>query len=473
MKKIVLLLAACLFGVPVSSQQIRLDSQNVRQELTNLFRRADQAAVRQTVSQYLSATQQAAAPGRASVSRQKAALPLKKHAPAQTSAPANSGRQWQIAMFLAAADRPISETLGTLRYQMKKGLLRQAAVLDITPRTVSRPVQKDKRATAETFPATFYFLYMADGKPVTEKIAARSDVSANDLLEPLFRHFNNAQDVYSAAVVDGHSSGFDIFYGKEGWFNMEHLLSALQNAGLKLDVLNLDSCHMGSFYNLHKLVRYQNVSYLVASSDVMIGSSDRMYYTFLYHLNYPPRQAAVRTTQSIKNIYEFDSYFETNNSVALDLTALSAPVREWFNSYGMLMTAAPDELRADLLRPFDPRWGTWRSFNKILRKQIAYLQEHEPTVMWQDKEIPKLTQNVIQNGNKLLDVLQDATLTQWCYSAQYDRIFTNHIPPNIDCMDGVSVTKDQLEELLEEESETLKDNLRKETIGTWHPRAII
>lgn len=437
MKKLLSLLSVLLLITPLYAQQITLNRQNARQELTSLFHRADQAALRQEVM----------------LSLGQNGNPLHSAATAQTSRPE---RNWQIALFLADANRPISETLKTLRYQMTTGYLKQAAVLDITPRT-GAAVKKDKRPSQQTaYPATFYFLYMADGKPVTEKVAASSEVPANDLLEPLFHHFHKSKQTYSAAIIDSHSSGFDMFYGKEGWLDTEHVLSALQAAGLKLDVLNINACHMGSFYNLHKLAQYKNVSYLVASSDIMMGNTAKMYYTFLHQLKYAPRQAAVNTSVSIQKTYSGGA--DTSyNSIVLELDNLSAPVLEWFTDYGLLMTAGSENLQKQMLRPFDPRWGKWRSFIKILRRQIAYLQEHEQEISQQGRQLPQLSQDFIASGQQLLQALQKGTLTQWCYSAQYGKYFFNRIPPNIDCMDGVSVTKDQLSQLLKEERASLEE----------------
>lgn len=467
MKRILSLLAACLLITPLYAQKIILNRQNARQELTALFQHADQAALRQTVqTQTLSLSQNLPSGNQL---RPDDIQKIHFSHIVSSNHPTNAAAQtpWQIAMFLAAADRPISETLGTLRYQMKQGNLKQAAVLDITPRTVTTPAKEKKPTQTETYPATFYFLYMDNGKPVTEKVNTSSDLPAQDLLEPLFQHFHKNEQVYSAAIIDGHGSGFDMFYGEDGWFNLEDVLKALKTAQLKLDVLNLDSCHMGSFYNLHKLARYQNVSYLVASSDLMMGNTQTMYYTFLYHLKQAPRQAAINTTRSIQKIYSEESD-EPYNSLTLELDRLSAPVLDWFHTYGMVMTAGSDELRQNMLRPFDPRWGEWRSFIKILRQQIAYLQEHDETVLWNGWEVPHLTQDFINNGEKLLQTLQENTLTQWCYSAQHDHFFINHIPRNIDCTDGVSVTKNQLTELVKEESNTIERKLEENAEVVWH-----
>lgn len=439
MKKLLSLLAVLLLITPLQAQQIILNRQNARQELTTLFHRADQAALRQEVIHSMGQNG-------------------KKSYFSNAVQSFSNKKNWQVAMFLAAADRPVSETLKTLRFQMSMGNLKQAAVLDITPRT-DPSGKKDKRPSQQTsYPATFYFLYMADGKPVTEKVSASSEVPSKDLLEPLFHHFKKNKQTYSAAIIDSHGSGFDMFYGKDGWMDLAQILSALQAAGLKLDVLNLDSCHMGSFYNLHKLAQYKNVSYLVASSDFMMGNPEEMYYTFLYQLKYAPRQAAVNTSVSIQKTYSGGADI-TYNSIVLELDGLSAPVLEWFTNYGMLMTAGSDKLQKQMQSPFDPRWGRWRSFIKILRKQIAYLQEHEQDISWQDKQLPQLSRDFIASGQNLLQTLQKKTLTQWCYSAQYGRYFFDRIPPNIDCMDGVSVTKNQLNALLKEERASLEEAL--------------
>ena len=57
----------------------------------------------------------------------------------------------------------------------------------------------------------------------------------------------------------------------------------------------------------------------------------------------------------------------------------------------------------------------------------------------------------------MLEALEESVLEQWCYSPQLNKIYNNHIPANIDCADGISVTQEQLSRLLDEQSEMLEN----------------
>lgn len=470
MKK-TLLLTVLLFSVlSVSAQTNTIVSRhNLRQEISRVFFRAQQASNAAAAPGIRADQKLSSTPGIAASSLRPDDLTgkIQRAYISQKPAARRPEKQWQIALFLADMNRPLSETLGILRQKIAEGSLRHAAVLDISPRAKKRQTKKANPAAAQEYPAVFYFLYMGQNKPVTEKISADSTVDAPDLLAPLFEHFQNTQDVYSAAIIDSHGSGFDMFYGKNGWLDMRQILSSLQGAGLSLDVLNLASCHMGSLYNLHQLAQYKNVAYLVASSDIMTGNSERTYYTLLKHLNAAPRQAAINAAASARNVHYFDDSYSTNNVIALYLPGLFAPVQNWFNDYGQVMLAGSERLQKDMLQAFDPRWGTWRSLNKILRRQTEYLLNNQEKFEWNGYELPKLKQNCIQSAQILEEALRESTLTQWCYSSQLGRVYVDYIPPNIDCLDGVSVTKKQLEYLVETETPELEKQLEQYMLSLW------
>lgn len=448
-------------------QTLRIVNQhNFRQEISMVFSRAQQARKITTEHAIIAdkTFSSAAIPADITASLPPSDLTpkIQKAYISQRKAVRDPKKQWQVALFLADRNRPLSETLNILRQKIANGDLRHAAVLDITPHTANQSPQKETPSPAQDYPAVFYFLYMGKTKPVTEKITADSTVNTAELLSPLFEHFQNTQDVYSAVIIDGHGSGFDMFYGENGWMDMEHILSALQETGLSLDILDLASCHMASLYNLYQLSKYKNITYLVASSDIMTGSTEQMYYTLLPHLNVEPRQAAINAVHSARSVHRFNSSYTTNNVMALHLPVLFSPVENWFNDYANLMLADSEQVKQGMMEAFDPRWGTWRSLHKILRRQIEYLlNSQEETVEGNDYELSELKENCIQSSRILADALQKSTLTQWCYSEQLGRVYVNQIPPNIDCLDSVSVTKEQLEYLIETESPKLEQQVKK------------
>lgn len=440
--------AASLFA----QETIFIKKENIRQELQQLFAREQEANTRlvsQEIQRSLQDTLSIAAPQHrfslrspASAVAHTAAANSNVRPPVPNS---NADKQWQIVMFLAAEDRPFSETLGTVKWLINRGNLRRAALLRIPDETAPQ--------------ALLYFVYKSPKGAVTERMSLDLSVPTRELLSALFQNLNAREALYTGFIVDAHGSGMDMYYAQNRWMDLEDLMHSLNTAQLKADVLNLDSCHMGSFYTVYHLARYHRVKYLLASSDFMYASSERMYYLLLNNLQYTPQKAALNTTRQMKALFDFDPSYDVNNSLAMDMEPLYAPAKEWFESYGQLVVNMDKNIKEKLDAPFDPRFGEVRSLHKIIRRQAEIIQQAEDEAFVSDWDCPynAMKENFVRRSYAFIDALDQSLLTQWCYSPRTGRLYSGRIPPNIDCSDGISVTKTQLAQLVEEHKTALEE----------------
>lgn len=447
MKKHILAFIFLFSVAPLLAQPVTriTDKNDLRQEIARIFQKEQETRAQETANaftQFFNAS--ANKNGQSSVFQFGSKNSPRFHAgkvPASRNkakpAPNAAKNPWQIAMFLAAQDRPFGETLGTVRWLVKHGHLRRAALVSI-PENAKKDV-------------TLYFIYAAQGKAVTNTMQIPVNLAVEDLLVPLFKGLEAEKDLYTGIIVDAHGSGMEMFYGAEEWMEPKELVESLKSANLTADILNIDACHMASFYTTYQIAQYKNVKYLVASSDFTYNTSEKMYYLLLNNLQYEPKTAAINTTRQMKNLLNFTPEFDVNNSVTLDLQVLHEPLQDWFNSYGVLVLNSRENLKKLLEKPFNPRLGEVRSLHKIIRQQIDVLekmpQAEEDLSPQACTNWNAMKETFIAEGRALLQALDDSLLTQWCYSPQTNRLYNGKIPPNIDCSDGISVTKDQMDTL--------------------------
>lgn len=446
MKKIILLTTLLALVLPVAAEEvILLNQQNFQQEISKLFFREQQASAALASQQTPPENKHAA-----NAKKPKHDFPtnlankVQQAAASQATAAQSHGKQWQIAMFLAVENRPFAETMGTIKWLIRKGFLRRAAIL---------------RAADGTSNGDFYFLYQTPTGTKTEKLQRDSSLTAATLLSSLFSNMENGDSLYNAILLDAHGSGMEMSYANDSWLEVDDLLKALKKANLQTDILNLDSCHMGSFYTVYQIARYKNVKYLLASSDYMCGSERQMYYLLLQNLHLSPRLAAINTTRQMKNLFYSYPAEVVHNSLAIDMQQLYPVTEEWFKNYGAFMFSINNESKTQLNAPFAPHLGEVRSLHKIIRKQLEYLEGNGKELYnaWTStcSFRPKY-ESFIQSSHKMVEALSKSVLEQWCYSQKLDKIFSNRIPPNIDCSDGISVTYEQLDYLLHKESKMLE-----------------
>lgn len=367
--------------------------------------------------------------------------------------------QWQLALFLADSTRPISETLDTLKNRIREGWVHHAVVFDITPR-----IDANQTPGKEIYPRIFYLLHQEEQAIAVKRWEIETSPASQKLMDVIFKNFQQDNNLYSAVIIDGHGDGFSVAFEEKNTIKPEDILTALEKNNVKLDILNLISCTMGSFYTLYHLSRYNDISYLVTASDIMIVNPNTMYYTLLNHLDKAPKEAAINTTVSARYQLDVDEDEEdASNALTVYLPGLQNTIQSWFNDFGMLFIAGTETLREKMFDVFDPLWGDRRSFKKILLRQIALLKkDNTEKISWKNQDLSNIKDNFIESSQWLIDDLKKNTLTQWCYSAQNKEFYVDDIPKNIDCSDGVSVTQEQLVELVREEQKELLRSLDME-----------
>lgn len=350
-------------------------------------------------------------------------------------------KKWQVAMFLAAENRPTEETLNILRSQIKKGNLAQAVVISFREETPDKP-------------GDFYLLYNSAGSAVTEHSSISAETDASALFSMLFSHFSDTSSrYYTGLIVDAHGSGAQMFYAKDGEFPLWEVLKEVKNAGLKIDVMDLQSCHMGAIYNVYDLATYKSVRYVLLSSDINVGNSSRNYYYLLESLALPPYKAAVNSSELSSQKMQGDGLAvakdpqkrtgssTTYNSILLSMDKLSESLVGYFKSYGAIKEEeGMDENLKKIFRHEDD----WRSFLRVVNTQARYVRENKDL---QDKRFKRF----LDKSDEVKQALSNALLRQWCYSGKHEMLYINRIPDNgSGCINGISAIDYQIEWILED-----------------------
>lgn len=349
-------------------------------------------------------------------------------------------KKWQVAMFLAAETRPTEETLAILRRQITAGGLAQAVVISFEE--------------GEEREGNFYLIYDSEKGPVTEhkKVPVKTDEGT--LFSMLFSHFNRYRsDYYTGLVVDAHGSGSCMFYAKEGEFTLWKMLEEIKKLPLSIDVLDIQSCHMGSVYNIYKLAEYDSVLYAILSSDINVGFSEINYYHLLETLHLPPYQAALNafklSEKKMKEIYQTASVYsknhtaqgEAHNAILLSIKELKDGILSYLKAYGNIQN---EEGMQENLQKIFRHEDDWRSFLRVVNMQASFVQKNKD--LSDDRFI-----HFLEKSEEMKKSLYRSLLGQWCYSAKHDTLYVNNIPNNNNgCINGISAIKYQIEWMLED-----------------------
>ncbi len=369
---------------------------------------------------------------------------------------ASAEKPWQLALFVAATEQErIPNALSALRGQIAKGTLSHAVVLDITPPS------HDEDAVRKT--ARLYFVYKAGNKASTKTFALDTDVTSDDLLNSLFQHLKTTDNsLYTGLVFSNHGSGMEMFYN-DTYFDIPELISSLNQQELHVDVIELDSCHMSSLYTSYHLAKNAQVDYLAGSSNYEYGTPyNTRVFPLISFLNESPKVAVYKSVNRRSKQFDFWSgEYETTGYSALDMGPLQEPLQEWFKFYGFLVLSSPQI--GEAFNNFFKKDGEWRSLNKLVRKQRDYIISHFEFLesdYADHARFSEMKRDFINACNTLLEATQQATLTQWCYSATYDTLYRDKIPNN-DCLESISADRTQFEELLKEYDFDLKKELSR------------
>lgn len=350
-------------------------------------------------------------------------------------------KKWQVAMFLAAENRPTEETLNILRSQIKKGNLAQAVVISFREETPDKP-------------GDFYLLYNSAGSAITEHSSVSADTDASTLFSMLFSHFSDTSSrYYTGLIVDAHGSGARMFYAQDGDFPLWKVLKEVKNVGLKIDVMDLQSCHMGAIYNIYDLARYKSVDYVSLSSDINVGNSDRNYYYLLESLSFSPYMAALNSFELSSQNMQGDGLsvakdsqnqtgsFGTHNSILLSMDKLNESLVGYFKSYGAIKE---EEGIEENLKKIFRHEDDWRSFLRVVNTQARYVRENKDL---QDNRFKRF----LDKSDEVKQALSNSLLRQWCYSGKHEMLYINRIPDNgSGCINGISAIDYQIEWILED-----------------------
>lgn len=294
-------------------------------------------------------------------------------------------KPWQAALFLGTELRPTEETLQVLKEQIGRGNLQRAAVLSFAAQGTDAPGT-----------AYLYVLNTQQARPQTRTFPP--DTPLPVLVDALFAQLQNSPDLYTALIINARGNGLTMRYAGEQPLLLSDFTRPLAARRLQIDVLDLQACRMGSAYGLEQLVENRRIHYAIVSSQLRRGSPDVMYYRLLNHFDKTPREAALAAHREFAQVVDFSKDRSTHNSLVLDLSRLYEPFEKWHARPVSLLT--------------EPGWS---SFNKWLEKQ------HTP------------------QATDLAEALRAALLSQWCYSSKTHTLYSENIPAESDCIDGVSV----------------------------------
>ncbi len=357
-------------------------------------------------------------------------------------------RPWQLALFLAARNRDIDETLTEIKGKMNWENVKLAAILDLTPdnNTSTQKCNCEKgsckKPLASPQQITLYVLYR-DGminrqEKYTFPLSNNPDVLWKELLAKLKTGDKQYQ---TGVIIDAHASGYHFFYGKDNAFAAETVLRALASSKLHVDLLELHACHMSSLRNIYHWTKNTQIDYVVASSDICTDSNSHMYYRVLRFLKDSPRQAAISSVKDRMNILHATNSTSTNNVSALSLAPLRRPLQNYVTEYKELFSfMGTEEMDKTFAGYFTDEYNDWKSLRAIVKKQRDYVNAHlEPEM---DSFYPQQLK-FIAACDELLKSLSSATLAQWCYSQKDKKIYQGNAPATSGCLDSVSTSSAQ------------------------------
>lgn len=304
----------------------------------------------------------------------------------------DSKKPWQAALFLGTQLRPTEETLHALKEQIRSGNLQRATVLSFAV-----------QGTDAAGTAYLYTLYSNEGKAEMRSRSFSPDTPLAVLLDALFMPLQVSPDLYTALIINGRGDGISIRYSKGYVLLLSDLYRPLAARHLRIDVLDLQACRMGSAFAVKQMLQNGHIHYAIVSSNLRRGSRETMYYRLLNHFDKNPREAALAAHREFAEIIDFSSDKSTHNSIVLDLAILQEPFRKWtLTSPSVLLESG------------------WHSFRDFLLGQST------------------------SSANNLARALDEAVLDQWCYSVQTHQLYQKNIPADNDCIDGINVNREMI-----------------------------
>lgn len=457
-KKIIFLLSLLILFPTAFAQNVSfLSSKNLKQEMNYLFEQSRQGNTEDIALQLQTtlSSHPVLAPS-VSTTYSQTNNSSAGVSSSQSQASPTVSTPWQVAIFLAVDDENrLAEGLGVLRHQVNRGTLRHAVLLDIAPRA-----NASVRKTAQ-----LYFIHRKQGKTVTQKRAISTDIALEELLEALFTNLKAQEDsLYTGIIFSAHGSGFDMGYNEDYGIEVNDILFSAHQQKLHINVLELDSCHMSSLYTTYYASHYQNIDFLSGSSDYEYGTpANTRLFPILSFLNHEPKEAVRLAVASRLRQFDFlNSGYDTTSYSAVYIPSLQQALLDWYQAYVFLQKST-DEKLVPVFNSFLKDKDSWRSLQFIVRKQKEYVVSHFDELESNYPRFDTIKHEFIAASDNLLQALTQSTLIQWCYSSKRDRIYQGPSAGTADCLQSISVSRYQFEQLWEEQAEELEDDWRYKT----------
>lgn len=449
MKKLILLSFLLLSNICGYAQKdITLTSHNLRQDLNFLFSQSN-AGKKDDIKLKL---QEIFAQSNLQPHPSAKPQPSAKKSAAQTNIYTTP---WQVAIFLASDDaNRLTEGLGVLKYQVTRGTLKHAVLLDIAPRGHSH----QRKA------AKLYFIHRQQGKTVMQQRAISTDILLEELLAALFSNLKaEGETLYTGIIFSAHGSGFGMAYNDSS-VEVNDILASAHKQALHINVLELDSCHMSSLYTAYYASEYDNIDFLNGSSDYEYGTPEKTrLFPLLSFLNHEPKDAARLSVASRLKQFDFASgEYETTSYSTVHIPSLRQALIDWYRSYVFLQKSTDEQL-VPVFNRFLKNDDTWRSLSFIVGKQKEYVATHFEELESNYNKFDLIKREFIDASDKLLQALSEATVIQWCYSAQKGRIYQGSSAGTADCMQSISTDRSQFKWLWEEQAEQLQEDWENKT----------
>lgn len=361
---------------------------------------------------------------------------ISKHIAAQTQKhqkkSVSYGKPWQIALFLAAPDRPINETLGTLRWSIRRGYIRQAAVLDLSPANKNRNYD-------------FYLIYAHGSSARTQHISISAKADINILLEELTKHLQRNNDLLQTGIIiDAHGSSEEIFFDRNTQdndsFTLPQLLASAERINLHIDALQVISCHSGTISNIYQMAR--RVDFVIISSDIAMGDAEQFYYSLIQYAPYSAKKAAkLAATWHMRMHSPWAAGEDAVNAMSLDLKNVTPQLDKWGKTIMELCGNTKEYASV-------PTGDKVISFRNFASKKIHDIKKGNiAAICHPEKDVSaRQINNVITAGEELLAAMDNAIMAQWCQPPNQSRFITGNFTAN-GCTNGPSVNDTAWKEL--------------------------
>jgi len=350
---------------------------------------------------------------------------------AQTDIPRGQAAEklWQFVVFLGAHDdnsrnRHVNRAIVRA---MKRGHIARVAVLEEPlPETQSTE-------NAETAPLYVYTLQ--NGQVHKDTYALSRYLSVIDTVSALFSYIGNSpfKDTYLGMMINMHGTNKGMYlynlYAHGGRISAERTLDLAKKQGLFIDVLDLESCHMGSMETLLALIKKENVHYALVSPN--LGTSIDLPHGLVREAAFSPEYVAKYTLLADHSeSMEYGSTYYTYSKALWNIPALKKPISHWISEWNQ----------------------TEGFFNELVRSQVV--EEKFVSLLRVARKIEKVIgtsgdfsnrENFEKANKELLTVISPKSMPQYCYSKKLDRFYSissyeRHLPPlNSDCIASVNV----------------------------------